>query len=75
MLSSPNLPLLHNGDSFVLTLEPISLKIIHLTRIIRYPNNENGDGVEESFRDLDVETKRAIIQQINRRYVGKTIQT
>jgi ABC-type transport system involved in cytochrome bd biosynthesis fused ATPase/permease subunit len=35
----------------------------------------DGDGVHEQFRDLDPETKARVIQQINRRYQGKTVLT
>ena len=75
MTELPNLPLLHDGDSFVLYLEDISPSRVRLLRVIRYPNNENCDGVEEHFRDLDYETRHAIIRQINRRHIGKTILT
>jgi hypothetical protein len=71
----PDLPLLHDGDSFMITLSAVGEKCVKISRIVRYPNNVNSHGVEENFRDLDLETKRAVIQQVNRRCVGKTVMT
>lgn len=69
------LPLLHDSDAFHLTLSHVSPGRVRLERVVRYPYNQNVEGVEESFRDLDPETKRAIIRQINRRYIGRTVLT
>ena len=75
MSSLPDLPLLHDGDAFVITLEGVSPRCVRIVRIIRYPNNENGDGFDTSFHDLPPEAKHAVTRQINRRHVGKTIRT
>jgi hypothetical protein len=48
---------------------------VRLVSVVRYPDNVDGDGVHEQFRDLDPETKARVIQQINRRYQGKTVLT
>jgi hypothetical protein len=73
--SSDALPLLYNGDAFVLTLQPEGHHRVRLVSVVRYPDNVDGDGVHEQFRDLDPETKQRVIQQINRRYQGKTVLT
>jgi hypothetical protein len=73
--SSDALPLLYNGDAFVLTLQPEGQHRVRLVSVVRYPDNVDGDGVHEQFRDLDPETKARVIQQINRRYQGKTVLT
>ncbi len=69
----PPLPLIHNDDSFIIDLEPVGVKCVRILRIIRYAHNQNTTGAEEHLSDLDPETRRAVIQQINRRHVGKTI--
>lgn len=71
----PPLALVHDGDSFTLYLNEVGTKCVKILQIHRFPHNQNVEGVEESFRDLDIETKRAIIRQINRKYVGRTILT
>lgn len=73
--SSDSLPLLYNGDAFVLTISPVSERQVRLASVVRYPDNVDGDGVHEQFRDLDPETKARVIQQINRRYPTKTVLT
>lgn len=74
MSPSPSLPLLHNGDSYHLYLEVLSPKLILLSRLVRYEGNQNVEGVEVSFRDLDHQAREAVVRQINRRYVGRTIK-
>lgn len=69
----PDLPLIFEGDSFIITLAPSGTKCVRILRILRYPNNRNGEGIEESFRDLNPEEKAAVIQQINRRHTGKSV--
>lgn len=71
----PDLPLLHEGDSFLITLSEIGTKCVRILRIIKYPNNVNSHGEEWSFRDLDPETKRAVIQQVNKRCIGRMVLT
>ena len=70
-----SLPLLYNGDAFVLTISLVSERQVRLTSVVRYPDNVDGDGVHEQFRDLDPDTKQRIIQQIKRRYLDKTVLT
>lgn len=67
----PPLPLLHEDDSFVLHLSDEPLR---LTRIVRYESNRNVDGTALSFSSLDDGTRRAIIQQVQRRYPGRTVR-
>lgn len=74
MSPSPSLPLLHNGDSYHLYLDVLSPKLVLLSRLVRYEGNQNVEGEEVAFRDLDYQAKEAVIRQINRRYVGKTVK-
>ena len=67
------LPLLHDGDAYFLSLKPESA-IVHLKKIIRYSNNQNTVGEEIRFYDLDALAKHAVLTQIRRRYNNKTIQ-
>lgn len=71
----PPLALLHEGDSFFLVLEAVGTKCVRICRITRYAGNQNASGSDESWSDLDLDTKRAIIRQINRRFEQKTILT
>lgn len=68
-----SLPLLHDGDAFVLELE-IWPSHVQLLSILRYSHNQNVEASHERFRDLDPFTKRAVIQQINRRWKGKMVK-
>lgn len=74
-LTLPPLPLLHNDDSFIVDLETVGLRCVRILRILRYRHNQNTEGTEERFHDLDYDTRRAVIAQINRRHVGKTVLT
>lgn len=67
------LPLLHEGDAYVLELD-ISAPQVRLLSISRYPNNQNVEPTSENFRDLDPETKKAVVMQINRRYKGRMVK-
>lgn len=71
----PDLPLLYEDDSYIITLSEVGTKCVKILRIIRYPRNQNTQGVEENFKDLDYMTKRAVIDQINKRCVGRTVMT
>lgn len=68
------LPLLYEGDSYLLELSCEDDWSVRLHRVVRYENNQNVSGVEENFNDLDSFCKKAVITQIHRRYVGKTIK-
>lgn len=70
--SSDVLPLLHNGDAYELTLSDANC--VSLLRIVRYADNQNVSGTELRFFDLDPETRQAVLNQIRRRYEGKTIK-
>jgi hypothetical protein len=67
------LPLLHEGDSFILVVEPAGPGHVRLSQIIRYRNNQNVEGIEESYFDLDELTRRAVVRQVRRRHKGVTI--
>jgi hypothetical protein len=67
------LPMLHEGDSFILIVQPAGPGQVKLTHIIRYRNNQNVEGVEESFFDLDEMTRRAVIRQVRRRHKEASI--
>lgn len=68
------LPLLHEGDSFLLELDHPNAFSVRLVSILRFAGNHNVDAVAERFLDLDPETKRAVISQVNRRYKGKIVR-
>jgi hypothetical protein len=67
------LPLLYEGDSFILIIQPAGPGQIRLAQIIRYRNNQNVEGVEESYWDLDESTRRAVIRQVRRRHKNASI--
>lgn len=70
-----SIPLISNGDAFLIELEYDLLGTdIHITGIQRYENNQNVAPTWEKFMDLDPETRRRVIAQINRRYKGKMIK-
>lgn len=71
----PPLFLLHDGDSFLIDLADVGTLCVRILRLIRYPDNQNASGVEEKFTDLDHLTRKAVIQQINRKHKGKTVIT
>ena len=71
-MSLPNLPLLHDGDSFLLLLADEG-RSIRLTAIQRFENNINSEPMEVKFFSLDETTRHAVLQQIRRRYPGRTI--
>lgn len=68
-----SLPLLHDGDAFVLELE-VWPTHIQLLSISRTPNNSDLVPAHERFSDLDPYAKSAVITQINRRYKGKIVK-
>lgn len=72
----PPLPCLTtDGDSLIIYLVPVGTKKIRIIDIHRFRNNQNTEAVSESFSDLNLETKRLVIHQINRRHVGRTVLT
>lgn len=74
MSNDAPIPLLHEGDSYQIYVSPFSDKMVLLSRILRYESNQNVEGVDIKFTDLDPTTRFAVIRQINRRFVGKTIK-
>lgn len=70
----PDLPLIFEDDSFLIELEQLTEKTVRITRILVFPNNRNGDPKVEQFHDLDLRARRAVIDQINRRYTGRTVK-
>jgi hypothetical protein len=66
--------LLHEGDAYTITVKETSPRAVLVTRIIQYPRNENVNPVLISFSDLPPDTKKAVIKQINRRFVGRMVQ-
>ena len=65
-------PVLHEGDSFIITCIPVGDQV-KLYQIIRYKNNQNVEGEELTFYDLDYDTRRAIVRQIRHRHRNCTI--
>lgn len=69
----PNLPLLYDGDSYLLTLEEHG-KELKLVSIQRFENNENCDPEGIRFFDLDDRGRHAVLAQIHRRYPGRNVK-
>lgn len=67
------IPLIWNGDSYIITCEPVSDYQVRITSIARYKNNQNVDGEELDFLDLDEQSRRAVIHQVNRRHRGMMV--
>ncbi len=65
--------LLHEADSYIIHVEALLPKVLRISKIIRYPDNINGNGILESFTDLDFATRHAIVRQIQRRHYGHTV--
>jgi len=66
------IPLIHEGDSYILTCVPVGDQV-KLSQIIYYRNNQNVEGEEKTFYDLDEYTRRAVVRQVRRRHPGVTI--
>lgn len=73
MSDSKPIPLLHAGDSYYIYCEddPPCIRILYIER---FPGNVNVEPTREQFGDLDFRTKRAVIEQVNRRYTGKVVR-
>lgn len=75
MFPSPdNLPLIHDGDSFEILLE-VHDTFVQILSVLRYEGNTNSSPVQENFRDLRPDEKRAVIVQVNRRHKGMMVKT
>lgn len=71
---TPSIPLLHEGDSYLISVTEVSPLQVKLLGIVCHPANLNGDGVEYKFFDLPPETRAAVLKQIQRRYIGRTVK-
>lgn len=71
----PPLPMTLDGDSYIIYLGEIGTKCVKILQLHRFPHNDSRSGCVEAFSDLTPDAKRAIIQQVNRRYIGKTVLT
>jgi hypothetical protein len=69
------LPLLHNGDSYLIDVVGVSPRSVRCNGAEQYLNNQNVVGHYVRFRDMDPDLKRAVIRQINTRYKGMTVLT
>lgn len=72
--TTETLPLIYDGDSYHLSLSTHE-HYVQLHEVVRYDDNQNVRGVALAFRDLPPDAKRAVIQQINRRYSGRMVKT
>lgn len=73
--SLPPLPLLLDGDSYVIYLKEVGTRCVKILQLHRYAHNDSRNCTEENFGDLTGEAKRAVIAQVNRRYIRKTVLT
>ena len=69
----PGLPLLHDGDSYIIWLVDVGTKMLRIVGIHKYANNRNTEAEELTFYDLDDFGRAAVIRQILRKYKGKGI--
>ncbi len=70
-----SLPLLFNGDGFVISLDVLDAYTVRIVAVVRYLGNGGTSGSHEQFRDLTPEEKRAVVAQVNRRHRGKMVRT
>lgn len=68
-----HLPLLHEGDAYTITLEETSPRAVRIAKIVQYPRNENVSPILIAFADLSPDTKKAVIKQINLRFIGRVV--
>ena len=66
------IPLIHDGDSYIITCIPVGEQV-KLEQVIRYRNNQNVEGEELTFYDLDYGARKAVVRQVRRRHPGCTI--
>lgn len=69
----PCIPLIFDDDSWEIYVED-SASALRISRLLRFANNRNVAPVELKFLDASPETRRAIIQQIQRRYPGRVVK-
>lgn len=75
MTPLPDLPLLIDGDSYLIEMESPGDHVVRIKRILVFPENVNTTPKSISFGDLDSRIRRAVIAQINRRHTGKMVHT
>lgn len=73
MSNLPNLPLVHSGDGYILSLSERG-QVIYLTEIQRFYDLQNSDPETVPFFSLDEEARHVILQQMQRHYPGRTIR-
>jgi hypothetical protein len=66
------IPLIYGGDSYIITCTPIGDQV-RLAQIVYYRNNQNSEGEEKSFYDLDDATRHAVVRVVRRRHPGVAI--
>lgn len=66
------IPLIHDGDSYILTCTPVGEQV-KLAQIVYFRNNQNVEGEEKTFYELDEQTRRAVVRSVRRRHPGCTI--
>lgn len=67
MSNLSDIPLLYNGDAYHIHVEIFQQHVLVLGVTIYY-DNQNSVGVFERYRDLDPETKKAVLNQVKRRH-------
>jgi hypothetical protein len=72
--SCESIPLITAGDSFLIELE-VHERHVQILAVQRFHDNLNSEASSERFRDLDPETKRAVIAQVNRRHPTRMVRT
>jgi len=69
------IPLLSNGDAYYIDVtESSRFNELVITAIDCFPNNLNVRPYRVSFMDLDQQTRRAVIEQVNRRFEGRMVK-
>jgi len=71
--SSNAIPLLANGDAYVLYVEQRNAAAFNLLKVERFADNRDATACEIKFYDLPPEIQRAVLIQIKRKHPGKTI--
>lgn len=70
----PDLPLVYESDAYLIELGQESERIVRILRLLVFPDNRNGEPKFENFMDLAPSARRAVIEQVNRRYPGRTVK-
>lgn len=71
---SRSIPFIHEGDSYFIYCTELDPHTVRLDYLERFPGNSGVSPTKENFFDLDPQTRRAVIAQINRRYSGKVVK-